>query len=92
MLLSSGLSSRVALPGLAGEAVQALKSPDGRLPLNLNVTGTTDAPKVALDTAELERRLQDKAKERVAGEAKKLQDDLQKKASDLIKDMFKKKK
>jgi hypothetical protein len=92
VVLSSALASRVSLPGLAGEAVQALKSPDGRLPLNLKVTGTTAAPKVALDTAELERRLTDKAKERVAGEAKKLQEDLQKKAGDLIKDLFKKKK
>jgi uncharacterized protein involved in outer membrane biogenesis len=92
VLLSSAMSSRVALKGLAGEAVQALKNPDGRLPLNLKVAGTTASPQVTLDTAELERRLQDKAKEKVAGEAKKLQDDLQKKANDLLKDLFKKKK
>jgi len=92
VLLSSAMSSKVALPGLAGEAVQVLKTPDGRLPLNLKVTGNSTSPKVSLDTAELERRLQDKAKEKVAGEAKKLQNDLGKKANDLIKDLFKKKK
>lgn len=92
VLLSGPMSSRVSLPGLAGEAVQVLKNPDGRLPLNLKVTGTTTAPNVSLDTAELERRLQEKAKEKVAGEAKKLQGDIEKKAGDLIKDLFKKKK
>ena len=92
VLLSSSMASKVALKGLAGEAVQVLKDPDGRLPLNLKVSGTTASPQVSLDTAELEHRLQEKAKERVAGEAKKLQDDLQKKAGDLIKDLFKKKK
>ena len=92
VLLSSTMSSKVSLPGLAGEAVQVLKNPDGRLPLNLKVTGTTTSPKVSLDTAELERRLQDKAKEKVAGEAKKLQGDIEKKAGDLLKDLFKKKK
>ena len=92
VVLSSDLSSKVSLPGLAGEAVQVLKNPDGRLPLNLKVTGATTSPKVSLDTAELERRLRDKAMEKVEGEAKKLQDDVQKKASDLIKDLFKKKK
>jgi hypothetical protein len=92
VLLSSAMSSRVALKGLAGEAVQALKNSDGRLPLNLNVAGTTASPEVTLDTAELERRLAEKAREKVAGEAKKLQDDLQKKANDLLKDLFKKKK
>jgi hypothetical protein len=92
VLLSGPMSSRVSLPGLAGEAIQVLKNPDGRLPLNLKVTGTTTAPNVSLDTAELERRLQEKAKEKVAGEAKKLQGDIEKKAGDLIKDLFKKKK
>jgi uncharacterized protein involved in outer membrane biogenesis len=92
VLLSGPMSSKVSLPGLAGEAVQVLKNPDGRLPLSLKVTGTTTAPNVALDTAELERRLQEKAKEKVAEEAKKLQGDIEKKAGDLIKDLFKKKK
>ena len=92
VLLSGPMSSKVSLPGLAGEAVQVLKNPDGRLPLNLKVTGTTTSPEVSLDTAELERRLQDKAKEKVAGEAKKLQGDIEKKAGDLLKDLFKKKK
>jgi hypothetical protein len=92
VLLSNAMSSKVSLPGLAGEAVQVLKNPDGRLPLNLRVAGTTTAPKVSLYTSELERRLQDKAKEKVAGEAKKLQGDIEKKASDLLKDLFKKKK
>jgi len=36
--------------------------------------------------------LQEKAKEKVAEEAKKLQGDIEKKAGDLIKDLFKKKK
>jgi hypothetical protein len=90
VLLSSALSSKVALPGLAGEAVQALKSSDGRLPLNLKVGGNVTSPSVSLDTAELQRRLEDKAKQRVEDEAKKIQKDLEKKAGDLIKDLFKK--
>ena len=92
MLLSDQTSTKVAVPGFAGEAVKLFKEPGGRVRLDFAVTGTNDNPKVSLDTRAARRKAEDLAKQKVNEEAKKLGDEAKKKAGDVLKDLFKKKK
>ncbi|MBM2844965.1 MAG: hypothetical protein HW407_277, partial [Bacteroidetes bacterium] len=93
MLLSEKTSTKVTVPGFAGEAVKLFKDEStGRVRLNLVVGGTTENPKVALDTREAQQRAQDLVKQKVADEAKKLEDQAKKKGEELLKGLFKKKK
>lgn len=101
-LLSEAASAKVSVPGFVGEALNALKEPDGRVRLDFNIGGTMDNPKVALDSQALQSRAAayaqskldaEKAKlqQKLADEAKKKEEELKKKGEDLLKGLFKKK-
>ena len=92
MLLSDQTSAKVAVPGFAGEAAKLFKEPGGRVKLDFAVTGTNDDPKVSLDTKPAQKKAEDLAKQKLNEETKKLGEDAKKKAGDLLKDLFKKKK
>ncbi len=91
LLLPEKTSAKVNVPGFAGQAVNLFKDESGRVKLDFTVTGTSDNPKVALDTKAVQKKVEDLAKQRIEGETKKLQGDLKKKAEDAIKGLFKKK-
>lgn len=102
MLLSEATSAKVSVPGFAGEALTALKEPNGRLKLDFLVGGTMDNPKVQLDSKALQTRVTEfargkldaekqKLQQKLAEESKKKTDDLKKKGEDLLKGIFKKK-
>lgn len=102
MLLSEAASARVTVPGFAGEAVNALKEPDGRLKLNFLVGGTTDNPKVQLDSHALQARVAEFAQKKLDAEKQKLQqkldeeakkkaDELKSKGEDLLKGLIRRK-
>ncbi|MBX2991669.1 MAG: AsmA family protein [Bacteroidetes bacterium] len=95
MLLSEATSAKASVPGFAGEALNALKEPNGRLKLDFLVGGSADNPKVQLDTQSLQARAAEFAKSKLDAEKQKLQqkleDEAKKKGGDLLKDLLKKK-
>ncbi|HCV43462.1 MAG TPA: hypothetical protein DGH68_08245 [Bacteroidetes bacterium] len=92
MVLSDQTSAKVSIPGFAGEAVKLFKEPGGRVKLDFVVGGSYEDPKVSLDTKPAQKNAEELAKQKVAEETKKLGEDVKKKAGDLLKDLFKKKK
>jgi autotransporter translocation and assembly factor TamB len=92
MLLPEKTSAKVNVPGFVGQAAELFKDESGRLKLDFAVGGTMDDPKVALDTRSAQNRAQELAKQKVASEAKKVEDQLKKKAEDAIQGIFKRKK
>lgn len=102
MLLSEAASAKVHVPGFAGEALNALKEPNGRLKLNFLVGGTTDNPNVRLDSQALQARVAEFAQKKLDAEKQKLQqkvdeetkkkaEELKKKGEDLLKGLIRKK-
>jgi uncharacterized protein involved in outer membrane biogenesis len=91
MLLSDAASAKVSVPGFLGEAVTALKEPDGRMKLDFLVGGTAEKPAVSLDTKALQARATEFAKSKFDAEKQKLGDEAKKKAGELLKGLFKKK-
>ncbi|MBM2840006.1 MAG: hypothetical protein HW412_534 [Bacteroidetes bacterium] len=92
MLLSEGTSAKVSVPGFGGEAAKLFKEPNGRVKLDFTIRGTSDDPKIALDTRPAQKKAEELAKQKLTEEAKKLGDKAKEKAGDLLKDLFKKKK
>jgi uncharacterized protein involved in outer membrane biogenesis len=92
MLLSEKTSAQISIPGFAGEAAKLFKEPGGRVKLDFAVGGTYDDPKVDLDTKPAQKKAEELAKQKVSEEVKRLGEDVKKKAGDLLKDLFKKKK
>jgi hypothetical protein len=92
MLLSEKSSASVSIPGFAGEAAKLFKEPGGRVKLDFGIGGTYDVPKVSLDTKPAQKRAEDLAKQKLNDEAKKIGEEAKKKAGDVLKDLFKKKK
>lgn len=91
MILSENTSAKVSIPGFAGEAVKLFKEPNGRVKLDFTIGGTSDDPKVNLDTKPAQRKAEEMAKQKLSEESKKLEDQAKKKAGDLLKDLLKKK-
>jgi len=91
MLLSQATSGKVNLPGFAGQAADLFKDESGRLKLDFAVGGTSDDPKVQLDTKSAQAKAEGMAKKKMEDEAKKATDQLKKKAEDALKGIFKKK-
>jgi hypothetical protein len=91
MLLSENTSAKVSVPGFAGEAVKLFQEPNGRVKLDFVVGGTSDDPKVSLDTKPAQKKAEDLAKQKLSEEAKKLGEQAKKKAGDALKGLFKKK-
>jgi uncharacterized protein involved in outer membrane biogenesis len=90
LYLPPSAAPKLNIPGFAGEAVNLFKDPSGRLKLNFNIGGTTDNPKVQLDTDPAKNRAVDLAKQKLDDEKKKAVDQLKNKASDALKKLFKK--
>jgi uncharacterized protein involved in outer membrane biogenesis len=92
LFLPENVSSRISIAGFAGEALNLFKDPEGRLKLDFNVGGTTDDPKVQLNTDAAKKRAEDLVKQKVQEEAKKLGDQVKNKAGDVLRDLLKGKK
>ena len=92
MLLSEQTSARATVPGFTGEAIRLFQEPDGRVRLDFAVKGTSDEPKISLDTKSAQKKAGDLAKQKVNEEARKLGEGAKKRAGDVLKDLFKKKK
>jgi uncharacterized protein involved in outer membrane biogenesis len=90
LYLPPSAASKLNIPGFAGEAVNLFKDQSGRLKLDFNIGGTTDNPKVQLDTDPAKNRAVDLAKQKLEDEAKKAGDQLKNKATDALKKLFKK--
>jgi uncharacterized protein YhdP len=91
LLLPEKTSSRVTVPGFAGQAINLFKDGSGRVKLDFAVGGTWDKPQVALDTKAAEKKAEELGKQKVVEEAKKLEEAAKKKAGDALKKLFKKK-
>jgi uncharacterized protein involved in outer membrane biogenesis len=90
LYLPPGAAPKLNIPGFAGEAVNLFKDQSGRLKLDFNIGGTTDNPKVQLDTDPAKNRAVDMAKQKLEDEKKKVGDQLKNKATDALKKLFKK--
>jgi len=90
MLVSQATSGKVNIPGFAGQAADLFKDESGRLKLDFAVGGTTDDPKVSLDTKSAQAKAEALVKRKLEEEAKKATDQLKKKAEDVLKNIFKK--
>ena len=90
LYLPPSAAPKLNIPGFAGEAVNLFKDQSGRLKLDFNIGGTTDNPKVQLDTDPAKNRAVDMAKQKLDDEKKKAVDQLKNKASDALKKLFKK--
>jgi hypothetical protein len=83
LYLPASTAPKLNIPGFAGEAVNLFKDQSGRLKLDFNIGGTTDNPKVQLDTGPAMKKAGDLAKQ-------KLQDQVKTKGVDALKKLFKK--
>ena len=92
LYLPENTSSRIKVAGFAGDAVNLFKDPSGRLKLDFSVGGTTNDPKVSLDTGPAKQRAEDMAKQKLQQEATKAGDKLKDKATDALQNLFKRKK
>ena len=90
LYLPESTAPKLNIPGFAGEAVNLFKDQKGHLKLDFNIGGTTDNPKVQLDTDPAKNRAVELAKQKLQDEAKKAGDQLKNKASDALKKLFKK--
>ena len=90
LYLPESVGSRLKVPGFAGEAVNLFKDQSGRLKFDFNVGGTTDNPKLQIETAAVQQRAEQLAKQKLEEEKKKLEKQLQDKAGDALKKLFKK--
>jgi len=92
LILPEQTSSRISIAGFGGQAVDMFRDNTGRVKLDFTVSGSTEDPKVALDTRAAQKKAGDLAKQKLTEEAKKLQDQLKSKGEDLLKGLLKKKK
>ncbi len=90
LFLPESASSKVSVGGFAGEALNAFKDQSGRLKFDFNIGGTTDDPKVQLNTEGPRKRVEELAKQKLQDEAKKVGEQAKQKAGDLLKNIFKK--
>jgi hypothetical protein len=90
LYLPESTAPKLNIPGFAGEAVNLFKDQKGHLKLDFNIGGTTDNPKVQLDTEPAKNRAVELAKQKLEDEKKKAGDQLKNKASDALKKLFKK--
>jgi len=72
LYLPESAGQKLNISGLAGEAIDLFKDQSGRLKLDFNVGGTTDNPKVQLDTAPVRKRAEETLKDKAVDALKKL--------------------
>ncbi|MCZ6775666.1 MAG: AsmA family protein [Ignavibacteria bacterium] len=92
LVLPKKTSAKISVPGFASRAIDLFKDESGRVKLDFSVSGTTDDPKVALDTEAAQKKAKDLAKQKIADEVKKLEEKLKEKGKEILKGLFKKKK
>lgn len=93
LLLPEKTSSRISIAGFAGQAVNLFKDPSGRVKLDFTVGGTSDNPKIALDTKAAQKKAEDSLKKQAEEQIKKkVEEPIKTKVEDAIKGLFKKKK
>jgi uncharacterized protein involved in outer membrane biogenesis len=90
LYLHESVGEKLKISGFAGEAMNLFKDQSGRYQLEFNVGGTTDDPKVQLDTDPVRKRAEELAKQKLEGELKKVEGSLKQKAGDALKKLFKK--
>jgi len=90
LYLPESAAPKLKIAGLGGEAVNLFKDQSGRLRLDFTVGGTTDDPRVQLNTEPVRKRAEDLAKQKLDEERKKLEENLKEKVGDAFKDLFKK--
>jgi len=88
--LPENAGQKIQLSGFAGEAMDLFKDQSGRLKFDFNVGGTTDNPKLQLDTDPVRKRAEELAKQKLDAEKNKLEKSLKEKAEDALKKLFKK--
>jgi AsmA protein len=89
MILSPELSLRF---DALGELSEYLKNDQGRVVLDIEISGTAKSPRFAFDTSRAERRLADKLKAEADEKKEEIKEQVKEKAEDLLKNLFKKKK
>ncbi len=72
LYLPESAGQKLNIPGFGGEAINLFKDQSGRLKLDFNVGGTTDDPKVQLDTDSVRKRAEETLKDKVGDALKKL--------------------
>jgi len=75
-----------------GDISDYLKNEQGRVVLDINISGPAKNPVFVLDTSKAEKKFKDQMKGKLREEGDKMKDQLKEKAEDLLKDLFKKKK
>lgn len=88
-VLSPELSTRF---DALGDLSQYLKNEQGRVVLDIKITGLAKNPEFALDTSKPEEKFKQQMKEKAQEQTDKVKDQLKEKGQDLLKDLFKKKK
>jgi AsmA protein len=75
-----------------GDLSQYLKNEQGRVVLDIKITGPAKNPEFALDTSKPEEKFKQQMKAKAQEETDKVKDQLKEKGQDLLKDFLKKKK
>jgi hypothetical protein len=75
-----------------GDLSQYLKNEQGRVVLDIKITGPAKNPEFALDTSKPEDKFKQQMKEKAQEQTDKAKDQLKEKGQDLLKDLLKKKK
>jgi len=90
--LPESFSSKLRIGGVGADVLNFLKDDQGRINLNLKVTGTTADPVFALDTEEAQRKAKQAVEQKARDEAerlkKKAEEELKKKAEEGLKKLF----
>jgi len=87
-VLSPELSSRF---DALGDLSDYLKNEEGRVVLDIKISGPAKNPQFVLDMSKAEEKFKEQMKGKLREEEDKIKDQLKEKAEDLLKDLFKKK-
>jgi len=74
-----------------GDLSDYFKNEQGRVVLDIKISGPAKNPEFALDTSKAEKKFKDQMKAKVEEKKDEIKDQLKEKAGDLLKDLFKKK-
>jgi uncharacterized protein involved in outer membrane biogenesis len=99
LILSPELSARFSVPpqlaakfGALGDLSRYLKNEQGRVVLDVRISGQAKRPRFAFDASKVEKRITGQVKAKLEEKEDGLKEEVTKKAEDLLKDLFKKKK
>ncbi len=99
LILSTELSARFSVPsqlaakfGALGDPSRYLKNEQGRVVLDVRISGQAKRPRFTFDASKVEKRITGQVKAELEEKEDELKEEVTKKAEDLLKDLFKKKK